>query len=149
MSIQERIQLDITQAMRTKDSARLDVLRAMKTAIKMKEVEKVKALEESEVLQVLQTLVKQRKDSIEQFTKGGRSDLVAREEDQLTILQSYLPAAIGIDEIKAVVAQVIGELGTASPKDLGKVMKAVMSKFVGKVVDGKLVSESVRAQLGG
>jgi uncharacterized protein YqeY len=149
MSIQERIQLDITQAMRTKDSARLDVLRAMKTAIKMKEVEKVKALEESEVLQVLQTLVKQRKDSIEQFTKGGRSDLVAREEDQLTILQSYLPAAISIDEIKAVVTQVIGELGTASPKDLGKVMKAVMSKFVGKVVDGKLVSESVRAQLGG
>ena len=149
MTIQERIQLDITEAMKAKDSTRLDVLRAMKTAIKMKEVEKMKALAESEVLQVLQTLVKQRKDSIEQFAKGGRIDLVSREEDQLPILQSYLPAAVGGDEINAIVAQVIAELGAASPKDLGKVMKAVMNKFAGKIVDGKLVSESVRAQLGG
>src|SRR5262245_21947640 len=133
--------------MRLKDSLRLDVLRGMKSAIKLKEIEKIRTLEESEVFQVLHTLVKQRKDSIDQFKKGGRADLVAREEDELRILESYLPAAVPAEEIGQVVKQVIAELQAASPKDIGRVMKAVMAKFAGKIVDGKQVNEQVRAQL--
>jgi uncharacterized protein YqeY len=149
MTIQERIQEDLKEAMRLKDSLRLDVLRGMKTAIKNKEIEKVKILAEAEVFQVLQTLVRQRKDSIEQFKKGGRSDLAGREEAELKILQSYLPAAIAESEIKQVVAEVVAELQVAGPKDQGKVIKAVMARFAGKTVDGKMVSDIVRAQLGG
>jgi uncharacterized protein len=149
MTIQERIQEDMKEAMRSKNSLRLDVLRGMKTAIKNKEVEKVKTLAEPDVFQVLQTLVKQRKDSIDQFSRGGRSDLAAREEAELKILESYLPAPIGEDEIRKVVAEVLTELQVTSPKDVGKAMKAVMSRFAGKVVDGKLVSEVVKARLGG
>jgi uncharacterized protein len=149
MTIQERIQEDMKDAMRSKDSLRLDVLRGMKTAIRNKEVEKVKTLAEPEVFQVLQTLVKQRKDSIDQFSRGGRPDLVAREEAELKILESYLPTPIGEDEIRKVVAEVLTELQVTSSKDLGKAMKAVMSRFAGKVVDGKLVSDAVKARLGG
>jgi uncharacterized protein len=149
MTIQERIQEDMKDAMRSKDSLRLDVLRGMKTAIRNKEVEKVKTLAEPEVFQVLQTLVKQRKDSIDQFSRGGRSDLVAREEAELRILESYLPTPIGEDEIRKVVAEVLTELQVTGSKDLGKAMKAVMSRFAGKVVDGKLVSDAVKARLGG
>jgi uncharacterized protein len=149
MTIQERIQEDMKDAMRSKDSLRLDVLRGIKAAIRNKEVEKVKTLAEPEVFQVLQTLVKQRKDSIDQFSRGGRPDLVAREEAELKILESYLPTPIGEDEIRKVVAEVLTELQVTSSKDLGKAMKAVMSRFAGKVVDGKLVSDAVKARLGG
>ena len=100
MTIQEKIQEDIKESMRRKDSLRLDVLRGMKTAIKHKEIEKIKTLAEADVFQVLHTLVKQRKDSIDQFNRGGRSDLVAREEAELKILESYLPASVSEDEIK-------------------------------------------------
>jgi uncharacterized protein YqeY len=120
----------------------------MKSAIKHKEIEKIRTLEESEVFQVLHTLVKQRKDSIDQFKKGGRADLVAREEDELKVLESYLPAAVSEQEIRQVVTEVITELQVTNPKDLGRVMKAVMGKFAGKIVDGKQVNEQVRAQLG-
>lgn len=149
MTIQEKIQEDIKESMRVKDALRLDVLRGMKSAIKHKEIEKIRTLEESEVHQVLHTLVKQRKDSIDQFKKGGRADLVAREEDELKILESYLPAAVSGEEIQKVVFQSIAELQATNPKDLGRVMKAVMAKLAGRIVDGKLVSEQARAQLGG
>ncbi|MCI0717561.1 MAG: GatB/YqeY domain-containing protein [Acidobacteria bacterium] len=149
MTIQERIQEDIKEAMRLKDALRLDVLRGMKTAIKNKEIEKIRILEETEVFQVLHTLVKQRKESIDQFKKGGRADLVSREEDELQILESYLPAAVSEEEIRKVIVEVIAELQVTSPKDIGKVMKGVMGKFAGKIIDGKLVNELARAQLEG
>lgn len=148
MTIQQKIQEDIKDSMRLKDALRLDVLRGMKSAIQLKEIEKIRALEEPEVLQVLNTLAKQRKDSIDQFKKGGRPDLVAREESELKILEAYLPAAVSEPEIRRVVAEVITELQVTDPKDIGRVMKAVMGKFAGKIVDGKLVNEQVRAQLG-
>ena len=147
MTIQERIQEDIKQNMRLKDALRLDVLRGMKSAIKHKEIEKIRALEESEVFQVLHTLVKQRRDSIDQFKKGGRVDLAAREEDELKILESYLPPAVSEQEITQLVGETIAELQAVGPKDIGRVMKAVMGKFAGKIVDGKQVNEQVRAQL--
>jgi uncharacterized protein len=149
MTIQEKIQEDIKEAMRRKDSLRLDVLRGMKTAIKNKEIEKIKTLAEGEVFQVLHTLVKQRKDSIDQFSRGGRSDLAAREEAELKILESYLPAGVSDDKIKKVIAEVVAELQVTSPKDMGKVMKSVMGKFAGEIVDGKQISDLVRTQLGG
>src|SRR6185503_6874706 len=137
----------IKTAMKQKDSLRLDVLRGMKTAIKNKEIEKVKNLAEEEVVQVLQTLVKQRKDSIEQFSRGNRPDLAQREEAELRILQEYLPEPVATDEIQRVVKQAISELGVSDPRDMGKVMKAVMGKFSGRLVDGKTVSDLVRASL--
>jgi uncharacterized protein YqeY len=149
MTIQERIQEDIKESMRRKDSLRLDVLRGMKTAIKHKEIEKIKTLGEAEVFQVLHTLIKQRKDSIDQFSRGGRSDLAAREEAELKILESYLPASVSEDEIRKTIGEVVAELQATSPKDMGKVMKSVMGKFAGKVVDGKLISDLVKTQLGG
>ena len=147
MSTQEVIQEHIKTAMKQKDSLRLDVLRGMKTAIKNKEIEKVKNLADEEVLQVLQTLVKQRKDSIEQFSKGGRLDLVQREEAELRILQEYLPESVATDEIQRVTKEAISQLGVSDPRDMGKVMRVVMAKFSGRLVDGKTVSDLVRASL--
>jgi uncharacterized protein YqeY len=147
MSTQEVIQEHIKTAMKQKDSLRLDVLRGMKTAIKNKEIEKVKNLAEEEVVQVLQTLVKQRKDSIEQFSRGNRPDLAQREEAELRILQEYLPEPVATDEIQRVIKQAISELGVSDPREMGKVMKAVMGKFSGRLVDGKTVSDLVRASL--
>lgn len=149
MTIQEKIQEDLKQAMRLKDTLRLDVLRGMKTAIKNKEIEKIRPLEQTEVFQVLHTLVKQRKDSIEQFNRGGRTDLAVREEAELKILEAYLPAALQEEELKNVILETISELQATSPKDMGKVMKVIMGKLAGKLVDGKLVSDLVRSQLAG
>ncbi len=148
MTLQERIQKDLQEAMRIKDALRLSTLRMMKSAIKNKEVEKIKPLDEAECLQVLGTLIKQRQDSIEQFTKGGRSDLAAKEASEIKIIEAYLPAAVTADEITRVIAQVIAETGATSLKDMGTVMKAAMARFAGKRVDGKAVSELVRAKLG-
>jgi len=148
MTSLERIQKDMVEAMKSKDRLRLDVLRGMKTAIKNKEIERINQLGEAEVVQVLNTLVKQRRDSIEQFTKGGRLDLVEREEAEVKILEEYLPPPVGEQEIREEVSRVIGELHASSPKDMGKVMKLVMEKFSGRVVDGKLVNQLVRTHLG-
>ena len=149
MIIQERIQKDLVEAMKSKNRLRLDVLRGMKAAIKNREIEKLRQLTETEVLQVLQSLVNQRKESVEQFIKGGRHDLSSREESEIRILESYLPLPVGEEEIKMVVTQVIGELQANSAKDFGRVMKSVMGKFAGKIVDGKVVDNIVRSQLGG
>ena len=148
MTIQEQIQSELTAAMKAKESLKIDVLRGIKSAIKLKEVEKIRALSGAEALQVIQTLVKQRKDSIEQFTLGGRMDLVSREEAELKILETYLPAPVGASEIQTVVSEVIAELQVNSSKEMGRVMKSVMGRFSGKNVDGKLVNEIVRSLLG-
>ena len=134
--------------MKARDSLKTDVLRGMKTALKLKEVEKIRTLSDPEALQVIQTLVKQRKESIEQFTLGGRSDLVAREQAELKILEDYLPAPVSGNELKTVISEVISELQANSGKDIGRVMKTVMARFAGKNVDGKTVNEMVKAQLG-
>ncbi|MEW5976557.1 MAG: GatB/YqeY domain-containing protein [Acidobacteriota bacterium] len=144
----EKIQRDMVAAMKSKDNLRLDVLRGIKTALKLKEVERGRGASDDEALQVLQSLAKQRKDSIEQFSKGGRQDLVEREQAELAILESYLPAAPSAQEIRAVVQEVIVELEASSAKDLGKVMKLAMSRLSGKNVDGKVVNAEARAQLG-
>src|ERR1051325_7532056 len=144
VTIQDKIQGQIADAMRAKDQLRLDVLRMMKSAVKLKEVEKMKALEESEVLAVLNTLVKQRKDSIEQFRKGGREELAQKEEAEIKIIEEYLPAAASEDDIQQAVAAAIQETGAASIKDMGKVMKATMARLAGKTADGSKVSQLVK-----
>jgi uncharacterized protein len=121
----------------------------LKAAMMNKSVEKGRDLDDAEVLQVVASLVKQRRDSIEQFTNAGRTDLVEKETAELKVLQAYLPAAATPEEITAAVAEAIAETGAASPKDMGKVMKAVMPKLAGKNADGKAVNEAVRRTLGG
>jgi uncharacterized protein YqeY len=148
MAISEKIQKELTEAMKARESLKMDVLRGIKTALKLKEVERIRALSDLEALQVIQTLVKQRKDSIEQFTLGGRNDLVAREQAELKILETYLPAPVSENELKTVILEVVSELQASSAKDIGRVMKTVMARFAGKNVDGKMVNELVRAQLG-
>jgi uncharacterized protein YqeY len=135
--------------MKAKDAPRLSALRMLKAAVMNKGVEKGRDLEDAEVLQVIASLVKQRRDSIEQFSKAGRTDLVAKETGEINILEHYLPPAVSADEVDAAVAAAIAETGAASPKDMGKVMKAVMPKLAGKNVDGRTVNEAVRRKLGG
>src|SRR5690349_21440514 len=118
MSLQEKIQNDIAAAMRSKESLRLNTLRMMKTAVKNKEIEKMKTLEEPEVLAVLNTLLKQRRDSIEQFRAGGREEMAQKEEAEIKIIEEYLPAAAGEDDIRRAVEEAIAETGAASMKDM-------------------------------
>jgi uncharacterized protein len=148
MTLQEKIQSHIAEAMRNKDPLRLSVLRMMKSAVKNKEIEKMKPLEEGECIAVLNTLVKQRKDSVEQFRNGGREELAQKEEAEIKIIEEYLPAAASDDEILAAVAEAIQETGAASMKDMGKVMKATMGHLAGKTVDGSRVSQLVKEKLG-
>jgi uncharacterized protein YqeY len=149
MKLSDQINTDMTAAMKAKDAARLAALRMLKAAIMNKEVEKGRALEEAEVLQVVASQVKQRRDSIEQFTTAGRTDLVEKESGEIAVLEQYLPPAASADEIDAAVAAAIAETGASSPKDMGKVMKAVMPKLAGRHADGKAVNEAVRRKLGG
>jgi len=148
MTLQEKIQSHLAEAMRNKDQLRLSVLRMMKSAVKNKEVEKMKPLEEAECVAVLNTLVKQRKDSVEQFRNGGREELAQKEEAEIRIIEEYLPAAASDDEILRAIQEAIQETGAASIKDMGKVMKATMGRLVGKTVDGSRVSQLVKEKLG-
>jgi uncharacterized protein YqeY len=148
MSLTDKIGSDITAAMKAKDAPRLSALRMLKAAVMNKGVEKKADLDDGEVLQVVSSLVKQRRDSVEQFQKAGRSDLADKETGEIAILQAYLPPAISQDEIDAAVAAAIAETGATSVKDMGKVMKAVMPKLAGKNADGKAVNEAVRRALG-
>jgi uncharacterized protein len=143
----ERIGQDITAAMRARDQARLSPLRMAKAALMNREVEKARPLEEAEAEQVIASLIKQRRDSIEQFTKGGREDLVARETAEVAILEAYLPPPVDPADIERAVDGAIAETGAATAKDMGRVMKAVMAKLAGQTVDGKLVNEMVRRRL--
>ncbi|HWV94599.1 MAG TPA: GatB/YqeY domain-containing protein [Vicinamibacterales bacterium] len=144
----DQVGADITAAMKARDASRLSALRMLKAAVMNKSVEKGRDLDDAEVQQVVTSLVKQRRDSIEQFTNAGRTDLVEKETAELTVLQAYLPAAATPEEINAAVAEAIAETGASSPKDMGKVMKAVMPKLAGKNADGKAVNEAVRRTLG-
>ena len=147
MSLEQQLSADIATAMKAKDAARLTPLRMLKAALMNKSVEKNRALEAGEELQVVSTLVKQRRDSIEQFTNGGRTDLADKERAEIAILETYLPPSVSVEEIEQVVAQAIADTGATGPKDMGKVMKAVMAALTGKTVDGKTISERVRARL--
>ena len=147
MSLEQQLSADIAVAMKAKDTVKLGTFRMLKTALTNKSIEKGRALEGAEELQVVSMLVKQRRDSIEQFTKGGRTDLADKEQAEIVILNAYLPASASDDEIAAAVTAAIAETGATSAKDMGKVMKAVMAGLAGKTVDGKKVSETVKAKL--
>jgi uncharacterized protein YqeY len=147
MTLSEKIQKDLTDAMRAKDELRLSVLRGVKSAIKYKETEKIRALDEGESIQLLQTLVKQRKESIDQFTKGNRQDLADKEAKELVIIESYLPAAASEADMDAAIAKVIADTGANSIKQMGAVVKAAKAALEGQTVDGKALSDRVRARL--
>ena len=151
MALVEQIQQDITTAMKARDEARLSTLRMVKAALKNREVEKMAPLEDKEAQQVLSTLIKQRKDSVEQFTKGGRQEMADKEAAEIVLIESYLPKAAGEGEITAAVKAVIAEMGAPTMKDMGAVMKNSMARFAaqGMRVDGKTVSEEVKRQLAG
>ncbi|MBS1810751.1 MAG: GatB/YqeY domain-containing protein [Acidobacteria bacterium] len=147
----EKINQDITAAMKAKDAERLSTLRMMKTALKNKELEKDKdsTLSEAEAIKVLQSLLKQRRDSIEQYTNAGRQELADKETAEMKIIEEYLPAAMDEAAIGQIVESVIAETGASSPAQMGVVMKATMAKLAGQTVDGKLVSAIVKVKLGG
>src|SRR5581483_365917 len=151
MSITATIQKDMTEAMKARDERRLSTLRMVRSALKNREIEKRGPLDEKEELAVLSTLIKQRKDSIEQFAKGGRQDLVDKEKAEVEVIEGYMPRALGEAEVAAVVREMIAEMGSPTMKDVGTVMKNVMGKFAasGARVDGKMVNELVRKELAG
>jgi uncharacterized protein YqeY len=150
MSLTEQIQKDITAAMKARDEQRLSCLRMVKTALKNREIEKMAALDDKEAQQVLSTLIKQRKESIEQFTKGGRQEMADKEAAEIKVIEAYLPKAAGEEEIVAGVKAVIAEMGAPTMKEMGTVMKNAMARFAaaGMRVEGKMVSEVVKKELG-
>jgi uncharacterized protein YqeY len=147
MSLSETIQSDIVTAMKAKDDFRLSVLRMIKAAIQLKEVEKIRKLEDSEFIQLLQTLLKQRKESIDQFTKGGRPELAEKEQKEAAIIETYLPAGASAAEMDAAVSRAIAEAGATSIKQMGAVVKVAKAHLEGKTVDGKVLSDLVRDRL--
>jgi uncharacterized protein len=148
MTFIDRISQDIANAMRAKETVRLGALRMAKAALMNQEVQKGRPLDEVESQQVMTSLIKQRRDSIEQFRKGGRDDLADKEAAEITTLESYLPPPIDAASLARLVDEVAGELGASGPKDLGRVMKALMPRLAGQAVDGKTVTELVKQRLG-
>ncbi len=146
MALLDQIQKDLKEAMKAKDSVRLGTLRLVLTAIKNKEKEVKRELEEKEVLQIISNQIKQRKDSVEQYRKGGREDLASKEEQELKILQSYMPEQLSEAELEKLVMETIQEVGATTVKDLGKVMKVIMPRVAGRA-DGKVVNQMVRSRL--
>jgi uncharacterized protein YqeY len=149
LSFVDDISAEIATAMRAKDAVRLSALRMLKAALVNREVERGRPLGDDEARQVVASLVKQRKDAIDQFTRGGRQDLVDKETVEMRLLESYLPQAADPALIERAVADAIDETGATSPKDIGRAMKAAMSRLAGQTVDGKAVNEMVRRKLGG
>ena len=147
MSLETQLTTDIAAAMKAKETVKLATFRMLKTALTNKSIEKRRALEPAEELQVVAALVKQRRDSIEQFTAGQRLDLAAKEQAEIAVLETLLPPAASDQEIAAAVEQAVAETGAAGPKDMGKVMKAVIASLAGKTADGKKVNEAVRTRL--
>jgi uncharacterized protein YqeY len=147
MSLTQQVQKDMVDAMRNKQELRLSTLRMMKAALQNKRIDKRADLDEREELQVFTTMIKQRKDSIEQFEKGNRPELAAREAQEIVIIEGYMPKAVGEEEIVATVRAVIAEMGSPTMKDMGAVMKNAKAKFGDARVDGKLLSEAVKKQL--
>ena len=146
MDITIKLNEEMVVAAKAKDKIRLSAIRMLKTALHNKEINLMRPLNESEVLQVLSSMIKQRKDSIEQFAKGGRTDLVEKEEAELKVVQEFMPAQISEEEVDALIKKTIEEAGAVSVKDMGKVMKILMPKLTG-VADGKIVGEKVKAFL--
>jgi uncharacterized protein YqeY len=148
MSLFNDVSAAIADAMRKQDAARLGALRMLKAAFMNKSVEKGRDLDDAEERQVVNSLVKQRRDSIEQFAKGGRQDLVDKETAEIGVLEAYLPPAVDPAALDKAVADAVAETGATSAKDMGRVMKAAMAKLAGQTVDGKVVSDLVRKKLG-
>jgi uncharacterized protein YqeY len=147
MSLAEKIQSDIVVAMKARDDFKLSVLRMVKAAIQLKEVEKLRKLDENESIQLLQTILKQRKESIDQFTKGGRPELAEKETKEAALIEQYLPAGASAEEMDAAISKAIAETGANSMKQMGAVVKAAKTVLEGKTVDGKALSDLVRQRL--
>jgi uncharacterized protein len=144
MKIGERIEKEFVQAMRDKAALKLSTLRMLKAAVKNREIEKRGPLDDGEWIKTIQALIKQRKDSVEQYRLGKREELAAKEEGEIAILEGYLPAMLGDADLEKVIRAVIGDLAAAGPKDMGKVMKETMNRLAGQAFDGKRVSELVK-----
>jgi uncharacterized protein len=147
MALLDRIQSDMTAAMRAKEEARLGAIRLVKAALKKHEIDSMKPLDETTEIQVLNTLIKQRREAADMFRKGGRAELADKEEAELKLIESYMPAAPSDAEIEAAIASAMAETGVTSQKQMGVVMKAAQAKLAGKRVDGKALSEKVRGKL--
>ena len=147
MRLRDKISEDLIAAMKSREAERLSVLRMMKAAVRNKEIDGRQELDDPQAVQVLLSLIKQRKDSIEQFTKGGRLELANKEAAEIKVIEEYLPSAVTDEEVASTVDAVIAETGAASIKDMGRVMKACMARFTGRPVDGGKVSELVKAKL--
>ena len=146
-TVRERLDADLKDAMRSKNELHTSVLRMLKSAIKYKEVEPgASALDDAGIEKVIATLIKQRRDSVDQYKAGGRDDLAQKEEAEISVLQNYLPKQLSADELRAEVAAAISAVGAKGPKDMGAVMKALMPKVQGKA-EGKTISETVKAEL--
>src|SRR5271168_2571734 len=148
MALLDQIQKDMVAAMKGREEARLDTIRLIKTALKKHEVDSMKPLDETTEIQILNTLIKQRREAAEMFRKGDRPELADKEEAELKLVESYMPAAPSEAEIDAAIAAALAETGVTSAKQMGVVMKATQAKLAGKRVDGKALSEKVRAKLG-
>ena len=149
MSLKDRIVTDLTAAMKAQDAPRLSTLRMVKAAVQNREIEKGAPLTDDELTRLFQSLVKQRRDSVEQYQKGNRPELVAKEQAEIAVIEGYLPQAATREEIEQAVAAAISETGAASMKEMGAVMKATQARLAGRAADGRTVSEIVKAKLGG
>jgi uncharacterized protein len=147
MSLRDRLTEDLKLAMKARDQLRMDVIRMIKAAVLNKEVELKKDLDDAEMSRIMTTMIKQRKESVEQFEKGQRAELAAKERQEISIIETYLPKALSAEELAQAVDAVIRETGATSTKDMGLVMKAVMARLAGQSVDGKSVSDLVRSKL--
>ena len=147
MSLRDRLTEDLKLAMKARDQLRMDVIRMIKAAVLNKEVELKKDLDDAEMSRIMTTMIKQRKESVEQFEKGQRAELAAKERQEISIIETYLPQALSAEELAQTVDAVIRETGATSAKDMGLVMKAVMARLAGQSVDGKSVSDLVRSKL--
>jgi uncharacterized protein len=149
MAFIDKISADLTAAMRAKQQLRLDTLRMAKAALMNREIEKKRPLDDAEAQQVIVGMIKQRRDSIEQYRGGGRPELADKEQSEITILEDYLPPPIDAAELERLVDESIAEAGATSPKDMGRVMKGVMARVAGRAADGKVISELVKRKLAG
>jgi uncharacterized protein YqeY len=147
MSLRDRLTEDLKLAMKSRDQLRMDVIRMIKTAVLNKEIELKKDLDDAEMSRVMTTLIKQRRESIEQFDKAHRTELAEKERKEISLIETYLPKALSPQELEHIVASVLTETGACSVKEMGTVMKAVMARLAGQAVDGKQVSDLVRAKL--
>jgi uncharacterized protein len=147
MSLKERITKEMTAAMKAKDAARTSTLRMVKAALSNREIEKGGELTDEELTKMLQSLVKQRRDSVEQYEKAGREELAAKERAEIAVIEEYLPRAATREEIERAVEEAVAETGASSPKEMGLVMKAALAKLVGRAAGGRAVSEVVKARL--